>query len=218
MAWSVRLHVPLSMTTSLPAIVASLYSLSMQPDDIVPLALRSTTMLSVTPSVNAPPLASSSVRFWPLGVRNPFAAGKTRGERASMAATVITTTIPPAAALVAASESALSAAPYGDPSDRLTTSISLATAQSIASTVMSVEPVHPNTRIEYRSAPGATPGPIVNDCSSVVGSYGPWKVAPVDNTPKPAIVPATWLPCPLQSSGFGSGCGTSLAGSVEAEL
>ena len=99
-----------------------------------------------------------------------------------------------------------------------TTSISLATAQSIASTVMSVEPVHPNTRIEYRSAPGATPGPIVNDCSSVVGSYGPWKVAPVDNTPKPAIVPATWLPCPLQSSGFGSGCGTSLAGSVEAEL
>ena len=27
-------------------------------------------------------------------------------------------------------------------------------------------------------------------------------------SPNPAVVPPTWLPCPLQSSGLGSGCGT----------
>ena len=40
------------------------------------------------------------------------------------------------------------------------TSMSFSTAHSIASTVTSVEPVQPNTRTLYRSASGATPGPI----------------------------------------------------------
>jgi hypothetical protein len=44
----------------------------------------------------------------------------------------------------------------------------------MASTVTSVEPSQPNTRIEYRSAFGATPGPIVHVLPDTVEAlYGP---------------------------------------------
>src|SRR5882762_11998957 len=70
------------------------------------------------------------------------------------------TTITPAlAALLAAIASAESFVPNGEPSDMLTTSMSLSTAHSRASTTTSVEPSQPNTRTAYRSAFGATPGP-----------------------------------------------------------
>ena len=39
----------------------------------------------------------------------------------------------------------------------------------------------------------------------VVVSYGPPKVLPFASTPKPAAVPLTCEPWPLQSSGLGSG-------------
>ena len=50
----------------------------------------------------------------------------------------------------------------------LITSISLATAQSMASTVTSVEPSQPNTFSAYRSTSGATPGPTRNSWPEVV--------------------------------------------------
>jgi hypothetical protein len=61
----------------------------------------------------------------------------------------------------------------------------------------------------YRSALGATPGPTFQERDDTVSAlYGPVNVLPSDVTPKPAAVPATCVPWPLQSSGFGSGCGT----------
>ena len=45
--------------------------------------------------------------------------------------------------------------------------------------------------------------------------YGPTYVVPAPVTPKPAAVPATWLPWPLQSSGLGSGTGTLAASFAE---
>jgi hypothetical protein len=39
-------------------------------------------------------------------------------------------------------------------------------------------------------------------------------VLPSAFSPKPAVVPATCEPWPLQSSGFGSGFGVLIAGSV----
>src|SRR6476646_10658349 len=60
------------------------------------------------------------------------------------------------------------------------------------------------------SAFGATPGPITHEFElTVFALYGPEYVWPVPSTPVPAAVPATCEPCPLQSSGFGSGCGMS---------
>ncbi len=86
----------------------------------------------------------------------------------------ITTTTPALAALVAASASGESLVPKGDPSDMLMTSRSLSTAHSIASITTSVEPLQPNTRIAYRSAFGATPGPTVQLLPEiVVALYGP---------------------------------------------
>src|SRR6266700_6110640 len=59
------------------------------------------------------------------------------------------------------------------------------------------------------SAFGAAPGPIVHECEPIVELlYGPLYVEPSERTPSPAAVPATCEPWPLQSSGFGSGCGT----------
>ncbi len=58
---------------------------------------------------------------------------------------------------------------------------------------------------------GATPGPMRNACAlGVEEVYGPVNVVPSGLTPKPAAVPETWLPCPKQSSGLGSGWGTLL--------
>src|SRR5438067_11981313 len=61
-----------------------------------------------------------------------------------------TTTMPAFAALVDAAADGSSAEPNGEPSDMLTTSMSLSTAHSSASTTTSVEPLQPNTRMEYR--------------------------------------------------------------------
>ncbi len=81
---------------------------------------------------------------------------------------------PALTALSEASASAVSAPPKSEPSDMLTTSMSLATAQSRASTTTSVEPAQPKTRTAYRSACGATPGPTSKVRSVyVVVSYGP---------------------------------------------
>ena len=57
-----------------------------------------------------------------------------------------TTTTPAFAALVAALADESSLVPNGEPSDMLITSMSLSTAQSIASTTTSVGPWQPNTR------------------------------------------------------------------------
>jgi hypothetical protein len=43
----------------------------------------------------------------------------------------------------------------------------------------------------------------------VAASYAPVYVVPSALTPLPAAVPATCVPCPLQSIGFGSGFGIS---------
>ena len=51
----------------------------------------------------------------------------------------------------------------------------------------------------------------------VVVSYGPPNELPLARTPNPAAVPATCEPWPLQSSGFGSGCGM-VAGSPSGAL
>ena len=75
---------------------------------------------------------------------------------------------PALAALLAATAVGSSALPNGEPSDMLMTSMSFATAHSMASTVTSVEPSQPNTRTAYRSASGATPGPTVQDCEAMV--------------------------------------------------
>src|SRR4029079_13647826 len=73
-----------------------------------------------------------------------------------------TTTTPAFDASSAALASALSAGPKSEPSDMLMTSMSLSMAHSMASVTTLVEPAQPNTRTAYRSAFGATPGPIRN--------------------------------------------------------
>ena len=121
-----------------------------------------------------------------------------------------TTVVPARAALLLATASGLSADPNGEPRDMLMTSMPSATARLIASTTTSVEPAHPKTRYAYSVARGATPGPMFHVCDEIVAAlYGPVKVEPSDRTPSPAAVPATWDPCPKQSSGSGSGCGMS---------
>ena len=73
-----------------------------------------------------------------------------------------TTTIPASTAFSDASASAEPSVPNGAPSDMLTTCMSFSTAQSSASTMTLVDPEQPNTRIAYKSASGATPGPMPN--------------------------------------------------------
>src|SRR5919106_996411 len=85
----------------------------------------------------------------------------------------VTTEIPAAAAFVDAIADGLSARPNAEPSDMLITSMSFSTAQSIACTVTWVAPLQPKTRTKYRSACGATPGPISQSSSCVEESYGP---------------------------------------------
>src|SRR6185295_3928827 len=123
-----------------------------------------------------------------------------------------TTTSPALDASSAALASALSAGEKSAPSDMLITSMSLSMAHSMASVTTLVEPSQPNTRTAYRSAFGATPGPMRNVLLTCVRlSYEPVYCVPLLSTPKPALVPATWLPWPLQSSGFGSGTGTEVS-------
>src|SRR5688572_6657480 len=73
------------------------------------------------------------------------------------------------------------------------TSMPSARARSIAAIMMSddVEPLHPNTRYAPIVTPGATP-----------------RTPPAP--PSAPIMPATCVPCPLQSSGMLSGFGTGL--------
>jgi len=103
-----------------------------------------------------------------------------------------------AAALATAVRSELSPpipsppAPKFEPSDMLITSIPLTTAQSMASVTTLVFPLHPKTRTEYRSALGATPGPIRNAPGVYAAAlYVPVKVVPSALTPNPVAVPAT---------------------------
>ena len=56
------------------------------------------------------------------------------------------TTTPAPTALLAATDEGSSARPNGEPRDMLITSMSLATAQSMASVVTSVLPLQPKTR------------------------------------------------------------------------
>src|SRR5262249_38820949 len=119
-----------------------------------------------------------------------------------------TTMTPSLAALVEATADGSSALPNDEPSDMLITSMSWSTAHSMPSTVTSVEPAQPKTRPAYRSALGPTPGPTSQLCELIVEPlYGPVYLLPSASTPKPTAVPATWVPWPKQSSGFGSGCG-----------
>ena len=60
----------------------------------------------------------------------------------------VTTDTPAAAAFVEATADGSSERPKADPSDMLMTSTSWSTAQSIASTVTSVEPWQPKTRMK----------------------------------------------------------------------
>src|SRR5438552_12389367 len=137
------------------------------------------------------------------------AAGEPRKYGAGPALPAAATTIRPASAAASdASASAVSSGPKSAPRDMLITSIPCSTAQSIASTTTLVDPAQPKTRTAYTSASGATPGPMRKRTFGVLALYGPRKVLPLSFSPKPAAVPATWLPWPLQSSGFGSGCGT----------
>src|SRR5438552_1898291 len=121
--------------------------------------------------------------------------------------------VPAFSRLVDASASDEFSLPNGEPSDMLTTFTWSASARSKASTTTLVEPVQPKTRYAYRSALGATPGPILNDWFGVLLSYVPVYCAPALVTPNPAVVPPTWLPWPLQSSGLGSSTG-AFAGSL----
>ena len=59
----------------------------------------------------------------------------------------VTTITPDFAAFVEATADGSSAVPNEEPSDMLITSMSFSTAHSIASTVTSVEPSQPNTRM-----------------------------------------------------------------------
>ena len=95
-----------------------------------------------------------------------------------------------------ASDSASAACPVGyslhvmngAPSDMLTTSMPSARARSMAARMISVstEPSQPKTRYAPKVTSGATPV----------------------TSPSAPTMPATWVPCPPQSSGTGSGFGT----------
>src|SRR5215210_1309450 len=128
-----------------------------------------------------------------------------------------TTTMPASLALSTAMAVASSPRANAAPSDMLITSTPSSTALSIASTTRSVLPSQPNTLSATRLARGAMPGATVKFVRSNADAvYGPLKgVAPNDSflTPAPAAMPATCVPCPLQSSGSSSGTGTSCAGS-----
>ena len=77
---------------------------------------------------------------------------------------------------------------YDEPMLMLSTFIPSASTRSIAASMMSasVEPWQPKTRYEPKVTPGATP---------LTAPFAP-------------TMPATWVPCPAQSSGRASGCGT----------
>src|SRR5882672_6462983 len=235
-ARATRAQVPRAVTTSFPVTPAAVYSAGLQPSEIAP-PVRSTTIGRVVPSVNVAPLA---LMAFTVLVADSFRAAPGNEAVESTAATLIafspeagdpvmygfgplfpaeaTTTTPASTALVDASALASSTRPKDEPRDMFTTCMWFLTAQSSASTTTFVDPVQPKTRTAYRSASGATPGPMRNAVLGVAPLYGPVNVDPVARTPKPAAVPATWLPCPLQSSGFGSGLGVLSFGSSEEAL
>src|SRR5688572_4858137 len=74
----------------------------------------------------------------------------------------------------------------------LTTCMPSLYARSMAASMMSalVDPSQPNTRYAPKVTPGATPR------------------TPPAESPVAPMMPATCVPCPLQSSGSASGCGT----------
>jgi hypothetical protein len=78
--------------------------------------------------------------------------------------------------------------------DMLSTSMSSASAISIAAIMMSaVLPAQPKTRYAPKVTPGATPS-----------------APPAAGLPFAPMIPETCVPCPLQSSGEGSGEGVGL--------
>src|SRR5262245_12855054 len=167
MARATRAHVPRFTTTSMPVTPALVYSLGLQPSEIVPSGLRSTFTGSVRPFENTAPLASIAVEVVPVD-SDTLAPGKPAV--GSLAATLITfvpdagepvmygfwpllpadetTMMPSLAALDAATADGSSVLPNGEPRDMLMTSMPLLTAHSIASTVTSVDPLQPKTRTE----------------------------------------------------------------------
>ena len=185
-ARATREQLPRTVTTSLPVTPAAVYSAGSQPSETppepVPLISGSTITGSEVPLAAVMPLASSAV-MPPVGVSASASPGYEACE--SIAATLIafspvlglpatygtvpefpleaTTTMPAFTAFSDASASASSSVPKSAPSDMLITCMSCATAQSIASTTNLVPPVQPNTRTAYRSASGATPGPMLSD-------------------------------------------------------
>src|SRR5882724_3362943 len=192
-ARATRAQVPRRTTTTLPATPAAVYSAGLQPSEIVVALLFSTTTLSMVPLLKVAPFASMACSVVPV-LKARFAPGN-EGV-GSLAATLIpplpvpgepvtyglgpelpaeqTTMTPAFAAFVEATALGSSALPNGEPSDMLITSMPLATAHSMASTVTSVEPPQPKTRTAYRSAFGATPGPTNHECDEmVVALYGP---------------------------------------------
>ena len=79
-----------------------------------------------------------------------------------------TTMMPSLAAFDAATASGSVALPKSEPSDMLMTSMWCVTAHSMPSITTLLEPAQPKTRIAYRSALGATPGPTFHECELMV--------------------------------------------------
>ena len=160
-ALATRAHVPRCVTTILPATPAAVYSARSQPSEMPPEALRS-TLTGKAPPGSAAPLALMACVVpmrapWNIGVGSTaateIAPSALAGEPVMYALAPLlpaeaTTMMPALAALVEACADGSSAVPKGAPSDILITSMSWSTAQSIASTVTSVDPSQPNTRIE----------------------------------------------------------------------
>src|SRR5690554_25567 len=169
------------------------------------------------PAMSAGSCTCSPSASMPLSIEaaTEMAPGPTAGELVTYAAVLpllpdaATTTVPTRVALCDAIAVGSSGWPKSEPRLMLITSAwpSMLPSplgsrdHSMASAVTAVEPASsPNTSAAYSDAPGATPVPTVALPSTV--------------SSMPAAVPATWVPWPNTSIGFGSGCGTSLVGSL----
>src|SRR6185312_4730094 len=161
-ALATRAHTPRCTTTSVLGGIGGPKAATLQPSWFAPVSTF--TFAYVVLGGSEKPLASIAV-FVPAGIVTS-APGKLCVE--SLAATAMTpspvpgeptrywfkpllpaaatTTTPAFAALVAAFADGSSLVPNGEPSDMLITSMSLSTAQSMASTTTSVGPAQPNTR------------------------------------------------------------------------
>src|SRR5438094_406950 len=149
------------VTTMLP--VTSPYSAGLQPSEVAPEPVLSTLIGSAPDGSDGAPLALIAWMPLPTPISTPGKVGTGSFAATEIAPSAVagepvmywfapllpaeaTTTTPALAALVEATADGSSAEPNDEPSDMLTTSMSLSTAQSSASTTTSVGPSQPNTR------------------------------------------------------------------------